>query len=502
MLPKSRTTRSLTCGSPEIRSKRLMRRAIFILLLAGLLAAVAGGGAPASAGALPSATTPNAPGSIRIPSPLSLPPTMPEARSYQQLLALWQQAGASYGVPWQVLGAINKIESDFGRNMGPSSAGAVGWMQFMPSTWERWGLDANGDGLASPWNPEDAVYAAARYLAAAGAQNDLSRAIFAYNHAQWYVDQVLGLAQAFGGDGSAFASELGTGLLYGSSSLPGVGAPLVFRIDDIEKRLAAARKRVARARQAMVVEEKKVEKLDWATTAAEQRAGNPNLSDEGFQAVERRVTKLAVERDRVGATIARLEERLDYEISRLDELRKEAEVQESAVTFTRPASEGLGGAPAIGGYVFPVGGGPTVVSVSHTHHDYPAADIAAPEGSPVFAHTTAIVTDAWPAPQGRCGIGIQLRAEDGRSFVYCHLAYLEAYLVPGVALAAGASIGLVGQTGRATGPHLHLQLSPATSYPQEEAWFQSFAGLAFSWRDAPTPNAPPVAPVFTVVESN
>jgi membrane-bound lytic murein transglycosylase B len=210
-----------------------MRRVIFVFLLAGLIAAVAGGGTPASAGALPSAATPNAPGSIRIPSPISQYPTVPEARSYQQLLALWQQAGAAYGVPWQVLGAINKIESDFGRNMGPSSAGAVGWMQFMPSTWDRWGMDANGDGLANPWNPEDAVYAAARYLAAAGAHEDLSRAVFAYNHAQWYVDQVLELAQAFGGDGSAFLSELGTGLLYGSSSVTGVGAPLVFRIDDI-----------------------------------------------------------------------------------------------------------------------------------------------------------------------------------------------------------------------------------------------------------------------------
>jgi murein DD-endopeptidase MepM/ murein hydrolase activator NlpD len=481
-----------------------MRRVIFILLSAGLLAAVAGGGAPASAGALPSAVIPNAPGSIRIPSPISLAPTIPEARSYQQLLALWQQAGASYGVPWQVLGAINKIESDFGRNMGPSSAGAVGWMQFMPSTWDRWGLDANGDGLASPWNPEDAVYAAARYLAAAGAHDDLSRAIFAYNHAQWYVDQVLQLAQAFGGDGSAFASELGTGLLYGTASVPGVGAPLVFRIDDIEKRLAAARKRVTRARQAIVVEEKKAEKLDWKTTAAEQRAGNPNLSEEDFQAVERRVTELAVERDRVEATITRLQERLDYEISRLDELRKEAEGEQSAVTFTRPTSAGIGGAIAMGGYVFPVGGGPTVVSVAHTHHDYPAADIAAPEGSPVFAHADAIVTDAWPAPTGRCGIGLELRTADGRSFVYCHLAYLEPYVVSGVALAAGASVGLVGQTGHATGPHLHLQLSPATSYPQDEAWFQSFAGLAFSWQDAATPKASPVssAPVFTVVDSS
>ena len=57
----------------------------------------------------------------------------------KNLLQLWQSAGQTYGVPWQVLAAINKIESNFGQNMGPSSAGAVGWMQFMPSTWARYG---------------------------------------------------------------------------------------------------------------------------------------------------------------------------------------------------------------------------------------------------------------------------------------------------------------------------------------------------------------------------
>ena len=71
-------------------------------------------------------------------------------------------------MPWNVLAAINKIESNFGRNMGPSSAGAIGWMQFMPSTWLRWGTDADGNGIADPWNPVDAVYSAARYLAASG----------------------------------------------------------------------------------------------------------------------------------------------------------------------------------------------------------------------------------------------------------------------------------------------------------------------------------------------
>ena len=114
------------------------------------------------------------------------------------LVDLWKGAGARYGIPWQVLAAINKIESNFGRNMGPSSAGAIGWMQFLPSTWERWGVDADGNGVADPWNAHDAIYSAARYLAGAGARHDLRRAIFAYNHANWYVEDVLETARAFG----------------------------------------------------------------------------------------------------------------------------------------------------------------------------------------------------------------------------------------------------------------------------------------------------------------
>jgi hypothetical protein len=113
----------------------------------------------------------------------------------QGLDFLWRTAGVAYGVPWTVLAAINEIETKNGTFLKVSPAGAVGWMQFMPGTWQRYGFDADGNGAADPWNPADAIFSAARYLSASGAANDLPRAIWAYNHARWYVDDVLARSQ-------------------------------------------------------------------------------------------------------------------------------------------------------------------------------------------------------------------------------------------------------------------------------------------------------------------
>src|SRR5829696_977892 len=130
------------------------------------------------------------------------------------LLSIYQAAGMQYGVRWEVLAAINEIETDYGRNLNISSAGALGWMQFMPATWKMYGVDANRDGEKDPYNPVDAIFAAARYLRAAGADKDLRRAIFAYNHADWYVDSVLMRARLVGGLPSDLVGSL-TGLTQG-----------------------------------------------------------------------------------------------------------------------------------------------------------------------------------------------------------------------------------------------------------------------------------------------
>jgi murein DD-endopeptidase MepM/ murein hydrolase activator NlpD len=120
------------------------------------------------------------------------------------LIPIYEAAGRRYGVPWRVLAAINAIETDYGRNLAVSSAGAVGWMQFMPATWREWAVDADRDGHLNPYSPQDAIFTAARYLQACGASHDLPGAIFAYNHADWYVAEVFLRARALG-DLASFA---------------------------------------------------------------------------------------------------------------------------------------------------------------------------------------------------------------------------------------------------------------------------------------------------------
>jgi Transglycosylase SLT domain len=130
------------------------------------------------------------------------------------LLPIYQAAGTQYDVPWQVLAAINQIETNYGRNLSVSSADAEGWMQFLPSTWAEYGVDATGSGVKDPDNPADAIFAAARYLHAAGASTNLRGAIFSYNHANWYVDSVLLRAKLIGGMPTSLVDSI-TGLTQG-----------------------------------------------------------------------------------------------------------------------------------------------------------------------------------------------------------------------------------------------------------------------------------------------
>jgi hypothetical protein len=118
----------------------------------------------------------------------------------QRLAPLYIEAAERYhlGVHGpSVLAAINFVETDFGTDVATSSAGAEGWMAFFPSTFEEWGVDGNGDGVKDIFNPADAIYSAANYLHDSGAPGDWQKAVFAYNHASWYVEKVLRYARHF-----------------------------------------------------------------------------------------------------------------------------------------------------------------------------------------------------------------------------------------------------------------------------------------------------------------
>jgi len=449
-----------------------MRRFVAVALVA--LAAAGGASAgtfepvPTTAAASPAA--PAAASGALLPQ-LLVPPAQPEVLDWNQLLPIWQAAGQQYGIPWSVLAAINKVESNFGQNMGPSSAGAIGWMQFMPATWAEWGYDADGNGVADPWNPTDAIYSAARYLAASGGATDISAAVYAYNHAQWYVDEVLQLAQQYQGGGADFSASL---------------QAAQQALDAAKQAVLAANAKLLAAEAVLAPLQKREER---ALAAAENE---PLLSDRLL--AQKQATLLDMRVQQLQATV--------------DARRVELENAQAALQSARQQAAGMALAPGTtdllqapleqDGYVFPVGGGPAVVSVGHTHHDFPAADIDAPAGSQEYALHDGTVVAAWPQGDGGCGIGFEIATTDGLQWTYCHMSYLEPAVVAGARLSAGQPVGLVGETGDATGPHLHLQLDPATGYPQDEPWFQAFAGTAFSWSDQVQSNPAPQL-VFAVV---
>ncbi len=139
-------------------------------------------------------------------------------------LSLYRAAAGRYGLDWSVLAAIGKLECDHGRDHDPScsrpgavnSAGAGGPMQFLASTWASYGIDGNGDGTASRWDPADAIFSAANYLRASGAPRDYRLAILAYNHSAAYLQAVEAWARRYRGEAAAQVEPTGAPAEFGA----------------------------------------------------------------------------------------------------------------------------------------------------------------------------------------------------------------------------------------------------------------------------------------------
>jgi cell wall-associated NlpC family hydrolase len=170
-----------------------------------------------------------------------LPSAAARARVPPAMLALYRAAAATCpGLPWTVLAAIGTVESENGQSdlpgvhSGANAAGAEGPMQFLPATFAAYDHPVPPGGAVppSPYDPVDAVFAAARLLCADGAAGgvDVPGAVFAYNHAAAYVDQVLALAGAYasGGTPAASAAPGGAGDVVVSWALAQIGTPYIW----------------------------------------------------------------------------------------------------------------------------------------------------------------------------------------------------------------------------------------------------------------------------------
>lgn len=206
-------------GQSRLAGRRSTAVAIVLCAAVGMLLLLLGGPAIAVSGIEPaSEQAARSENDVSALARVEIPPLY---------LRLYVAAARRYGIDWAILAGIGKVECDNGRDLSPSctkegvdnAAGAGGPMQFLASTWAMYGVDGNGDGRADRWDPADAIFSAAHYLHESGAPSDYRDAIYAYNHAWWYVAEVESWAARYRGRAAGVASKLAA-----STDAGGIGA--------------------------------------------------------------------------------------------------------------------------------------------------------------------------------------------------------------------------------------------------------------------------------------
>jgi murein DD-endopeptidase MepM/ murein hydrolase activator NlpD len=374
------------------------------------------------------------------------------------LLPIYQAAGIEYGVRWEVLAAINEIETDYGRNLNVSTAGAVGWMQFLPSTWKRYGVDANHDGRRDPYNPVDAIFSAARYLKAARAQTDVRQAIFAYNHADWYVDSVLMRASLLGGMPADLVGSL-TGLTQGHFP---VHAKARYA-DDLSER--DAKKRVKKGENAAYVVEGSSKRRGINVFA---KAGSPAIAVQDGKIVHmghtKRLGKFIQLRDVYGNT---------YTYAHLKKLSAAYPVpKEKTVTDRQvqkelhlPKSDPKPTAPASAGRQVT----PSAKAAAPKAKAAAKPDATAPElrKERVFANPDRPAAYAAGGEEQLLSSGAGLSSSETFKSYFTGIYGLKRSdvelrkLKPGSKVIAGTILGRIGRTEQKMAPHMLFEVRPA-----------------------------------------
>jgi hypothetical protein len=384
------------------------------------------------------------------------------------LLPIYQAAGIQYGIRWEVLAAINEIETDYGRNLNVSSAGAVGWMQFLPSTWQMYGVDANKDNRKDPFNPVDAIFAAARYLRAAGGDTDIQKAIFAYNHAGWYVDSVMLRARVIAGVPADLVGSL-TGLTEGHF-------PVYARAryaDDLAEQNAI--KRVRRGANAANVIGSNIDRKGIDVFA---RKGAPvvAVNDGVIKKIgnSKKLGNFVVLQDVYGnqytygnlGSVAKLYPIPKSDLGKLKTTAKALKANHNDPKPTAPASAGrqVDAAAAVKSAAATVG--KTRVAANATPQAKPAATPRAVERERLFAHPTR------PAAKQSGGLEQVLlsKAKRGayttfqnssRPIRFDPKRMRLARLKKGAHVIGGTLLGRVGSTSTTKAAHIYFQIRPA-----------------------------------------